>query len=789
MEPQKIQWYRLSELPTLRKNKGQEGTGQELVQSANKYYMVAPFLGPLKKWIAQQRKHDVMKGSYAQDITPTAVAEGTHNEIADAPSTHPTAPAPISAEEVKLSDLPELSNPELAAADVSAQLKRMLNISPMLRSDERQATPISAGTLPDSNVLLNLLRNGASSAIPKPTSGPSLPSGHFEQANQILQPPQSQRQSNSQPAHFAAPPPSHSQSPLAQGYPSHLSQPHLPQNHVQSMTSPHFAHGSQTRVPPLQSQNNDLSSIPAHGYPRDSITNFQGIRAPAQDRNGFHATAQLPQGSHIPQAPHFPRQAPAPYQRTGDPDFARTLPTSAAQKPSIPPASKLPLPELNSQSLALLNVFKSGKNAQENSQASQQHPGPTVRPAEAVSSSRGNLHNALPKAGHQRQSIPSNLFRLSDTGMDPAMPRGIASPTRAAGDRIANGLADSVLRRDSFAQYSKPSTDSHLRKPTSEIPQPLRMDRSNTQQQSALLNLFRRESAPADQPMQKTTAPEPVELAANMNHTPKQESFNKFAAEASHEVERPSAKRHRDNTSSAPTSATVTGPLKEPHFPTTAKASNVRRKPNTKEIKSRVNTIPSASSPTSILQRPSTAGKTFPSPTTAPGKAAAPTSSEPPKRFQPQILRRPAPLQSSSDTGKQGLSSGPINLPNPTGPSPDLPSSVRRDAIRAGNHETQAQTLLSLFTKPQQSPKERMASPQSNPQEAIMSPLSYRSSESKPEVDTRIGAGPPRSRLGSVTSAFNGTIARAGSGSQTPTNPLNKSFLLGYLEGVARGDK
>lgn len=53
-EISKIQWYNLRALPGFSKKSRQDvETG-----NANKYYMVAPFLGPLKKWITLQRKND-----------------------------------------------------------------------------------------------------------------------------------------------------------------------------------------------------------------------------------------------------------------------------------------------------------------------------------------------------------------------------------------------------------------------------------------------------------------------------------------------------------------------------------------------------------------------------------------------------------------------------------------------------------------------------------------------------------------------------------------------------------
>ncbi|EME47142.1 hypothetical protein DOTSEDRAFT_123044, partial [Dothistroma septosporum NZE10] len=51
-----IQWYNVKDLPGFKKQKGGvAGVGQGEAQTT-KFYMVAPFLGQLKKWIGQQRR-------------------------------------------------------------------------------------------------------------------------------------------------------------------------------------------------------------------------------------------------------------------------------------------------------------------------------------------------------------------------------------------------------------------------------------------------------------------------------------------------------------------------------------------------------------------------------------------------------------------------------------------------------------------------------------------------------------------------------------------------------------
>lgn len=55
-EISKIQWYKLSELPTFRKKNAQNNQNDAASQNNNKFYMVAPFLVPLKKWVTSQKK-------------------------------------------------------------------------------------------------------------------------------------------------------------------------------------------------------------------------------------------------------------------------------------------------------------------------------------------------------------------------------------------------------------------------------------------------------------------------------------------------------------------------------------------------------------------------------------------------------------------------------------------------------------------------------------------------------------------------------------------------------------
>ncbi|KAF9875637.1 decapping enzyme dcp2 [Colletotrichum karsti] len=69
-EISKIQWYKLSELPAFRKKGAQNQNDAAAAANANKFYMVAPFLVPLKKWVVQQKKKDAVKVASEQHFQP-----------------------------------------------------------------------------------------------------------------------------------------------------------------------------------------------------------------------------------------------------------------------------------------------------------------------------------------------------------------------------------------------------------------------------------------------------------------------------------------------------------------------------------------------------------------------------------------------------------------------------------------------------------------------------------------------------------------------------------------------
>ncbi|KAF3483446.1 mRNA-decapping enzyme 2 [Arthroderma uncinatum] len=348
-EISKIEWYKLSDLPTLKKNKQHENVPY---QNNNKFYMVATFLGPLKKWIAKQRKLDQARASHPNlasheetvggIITEDEGAEEHHDITGGYPSHQVSSmqmPLPLH------SDLPEVSAP----LDPSAHLKRLLNIGAVApTAPVTQPEPVqhqhhhqqhSISNVEKGNALLQLLRKGSETHPPEnPPLAPipvhpsrALPTVHSQQTTPQPIPGQS------------IPAPHMSLGPDDQ-FPQHMQNP------------PHMGHVSQ------QAYNYpDQKSAPRHQY------GYVG-QTPQQVSSHEHTkppfTAYPPPLRQVDSLPSTStaQNVPPPYHRTGDPQFASSQQLPRMNMPSVPPATALPLPKLNSHSLALLSVFK-GENS------------------------------------------------------------------------------------------------------------------------------------------------------------------------------------------------------------------------------------------------------------------------------------------------------------------------------------------------------------------------------------------------------------------------------------------
>lgn len=380
-EISKIDWYKLSELPTVKKSKQVPLEKQNTNGNTNKFYMVAPFLGPLRKWIAQQRKLDLAK-------EPTLAA----NFVQDEEGVEPVDGAVRHTNEQQVpSDLPEVSTHLPPQEDPSAHMKRLLNIS--TDPNLPQGSPASS----KADALLTLLREGSeefNSQAPvsdrpvavssHPASGPSQPLPYLPHHPGTLQP-----------SPFGVP---HDQSYLAT-----IHKAGLPGNGFnQSYRLGTENRSSQPPQRPYQGPSmNQLHRHQSH-YSQNPL---QNVPAPSVSLQQPPTGRQNPSfGSAQPTMEN--KQTPAPYQLTGDPQFAQGSRFPNAELLSGPPASKLPLPKLTNHSRALLDVFKND-SAKKREPAAPELPSQPVtqRPPEngAKSQQQNNLLKLLQQQQQQQQ--------------------------------------------------------------------------------------------------------------------------------------------------------------------------------------------------------------------------------------------------------------------------------------------------------------------------------------------------------------------------------------------------
>ena len=728
-EISKIQWYKLSELPTLKKTKQQQqdGRGEDLAINANKFYMVAPFLVPLRKWITQQKKLDAITGTKARKESPApnpavTCMEGQlgQSEIGDSSPLQNDMNRIVtklrqSGQVRTMSDLPELSVPTEEKADPSAQLKSLLRVPGpmddfMKSSAKEQAENSAKARQQKGNALLSLLRSGGSIEPQQ--------AGRLSATSQAPQTPM--EQNISQP--LLPPSPRHHTPRLPEAQ-SHYRPPAFPFSPAQ-VQGRNVPRTSQPATP--ISHHNQTLSDQMHSYP-----SFQ-----------IHA---LPQPS---------QRAPAPYLRTGDPQFAQVSEPSANQLPSIPPASKLPPPKLTSHSSALLDLFKF-------------NPG-----------------SGKPLTTHSNGLPPLSNPRLSST----VNPAGAAVPASTKSSFSTSG----PLHQDHHSVLSPMTV------PGSSMMQPTTYAKPKSPQKEALLNLFRNSAAstttPIGQTMLASAAPPnaPVELSAQ--HSPSHSRMISETVEAPNlslgaKAKGPITIQKRPAASTpgpSAVSATVTGPLNTPQFDKILKRpsevkSNCKEMNGVfrKETASRrpqmapVTILPRPTSSHRMVEKTRTSKQRIPENDRHDGVGGMPMSpkikTEPkvsPKPFHPQILQRPIKQEPPSEATTPKF--------QPPAPSFEDDITLKQSPRQTQEHKS---NLLSLFNKP--SP----VLPTSIYTQAPISPILGKLPRQASFLPSPLE--PPRSRIGSLHSTSGD--GKLSSGKQTPRpSPVDKQFLLGFLDQVAK---
>ena len=312
-EISKIQWYKLTELPTSKRVKQQQQETQDgVAASANKFYMVAPFLGPLKKIIGQLRKvkasSSALDAERALPIRNGADAYGSTQRIEESVTGQPAGMEALMSKLRESKNSVEQRRPadtyssimseekaSLAPSDRDKPLKHALQPAAGRNSTSSRETKAQA--------ILSLLRSGSE----KVTETTSL----LEAVSQV--------------------PGNTSTLPVESPSYRHFA-PYVPTPISKPISASVDAGGA--------SNPRDVSPYHLKSVANAGITGVVPSRQPPAQ-----PTQSLP--------------ATAPYHHTRDFSLSQPASSNNAMSTNAPAPGKLPLPRLSAHSSALLSLFKS----------------------------------------------------------------------------------------------------------------------------------------------------------------------------------------------------------------------------------------------------------------------------------------------------------------------------------------------------------------------------------------------------------------------------------------------
>ncbi|KAB8360768.1 hypothetical protein FH972_024502 [Carpinus fangiana] len=320
-EISKIEWYKLASLPGFKKkknqNQGQPASGNGEMLSANKLYIVAPFLVPLKRWIAEQKKSDAQRYSGLADDSVASgyeiIPEDDVGAISDLPRVDGAATMRSVGDYNSQIPMTQLQAPSMNP-DAASELKRMLSVGHSAPEVVQSRGPPVFGNAGNQLALLRSPGNA-------PPAQPQPPAGFMGQvqfnSHQLPQQQQQQQQ--------------------WQGHSVHQ-QPSFP-----AIEQPYNGHQT--------GQLSQLQMMQPSGVPS---MHSAALSTPAQ----FHQPPSLGHGHQIGHEAmqSSQRQPGVPYPQMG---LAQSAQTAQPHRPVVPSASQLPTPKLSSHAANLLSAFKS----------------------------------------------------------------------------------------------------------------------------------------------------------------------------------------------------------------------------------------------------------------------------------------------------------------------------------------------------------------------------------------------------------------------------------------------
>ncbi|TKA29122.1 hypothetical protein B0A50_03632 [Salinomyces thailandicus] len=437
-EISKIAWYDVRDLPGFRKQK------TAAAEQANKFYMVAPFLGPLRRWVAGERKKDAGR--------TTSGAEAVRRDV-DA-----EAEAQVSAAE----DLPVEDAP---VVDKSEELRRLMGIefatpapppAPAFPPQHQPTFPLSqpsansnGGSNGNSKHLLSLLQGTSAVTPPPATKHDSLSSSTYYPTS----PPSNASRHASMPFNYPnAPMDSSSLTPRS------LHAQHAAQGGFSGMPAQHagaFGFGQGIAQQQHQQRYASQSAAPP---------GWQHMPSPFPQQHGSMAAAPPNMHSYPLQQPaHFPSAHQASYP----PHLQAAQPTQGPQNPqgpqeaiqagpSAPKAMELPLPKLSRQKMDLLTALKSGGAAGSGKQITDL-AGTTVpgAGAELGSEQQKKLLDLFRVAAPSRTAAPSWPRQQDSEGLPKSIePRG-AGIMETGGDVDSEEVRGNKQRQATLAEITR----------------------------------------------------------------------------------------------------------------------------------------------------------------------------------------------------------------------------------------------------------------------------------------------------------------------------------------------
>ncbi|KAL9002567.1 MAG: hypothetical protein Q9188_004513 [Gyalolechia gomerana] len=811
-EISKIEWWKLSDLPTLKKKKQQqEGRGEDLAVNANKFYMVAPFLVPLKKWISQQKKMeksrstDQLQFAVDNDVEEPLIEEnelngnGTVSTSEDMERLLAGLRQPAS---VPLTSKTQLPRTMSSVDEASSQLKSLLRVPAMNQTAAQTQTADAVRTLFPStsteekraSALLALLRGGPPT---EKAPAPHTPTEEIKQTLSVLESPKPQ-QTVLPCGPTQLPPPTF---PLS---PENVREGHTDQSSTSNAEAIHSRPINGQKASIDAWNRFETTSAEQEAARRKGLAERHAARLAEEQRTGILHEPTLPvmnetwrqvkvnRNTNMRQAnsrhvsntvkrsvggPHQPQQhqpiqqqaarnvapqpAPAPYQATSNVQVAANLQYPDIYRPVIPAANKLPMPKITAHSSSLLNLFKGGQSAEA-------AKGSSV--ADANTGSQAISH--VPTAQTLNRQTPQRL----SGGQMPDLGSGSPKPLPLSMQKAAESM------------------------------------RPQSAHQATLLDLFRKPSVPAIGPtsLPKSTLDAPanlIELSATPSPRHSRES-SKAEVQRPEKVIRstsnkPVSLQNRPQANNAasgkpPVFATVNGPLNEPQFDMIANKAKESRHTHTiaKEAKRspvRILARPASTKLKSSLDEP---GTSKPGDQLANGPAVPHSAGQNADTHRPptpkQILRRP--VQSEKPQTQQE----PFLLPPVRPPSQqrETPSPLSASDDRLPPKPSHKATLLSLFTKASP-PVTSSETPPRPDMSAFVSPVAAKPPSffsAPPKVTNKTYAGAPalngmaytQDGIGNAESRDNTVGGQSRHAPKKTTSDVDRNFLLGYLESVAR---